>query len=88
MPQSNKSYSKDSSLTTTEPIYQGIVEKDISAIRNEAEVSSLKEEMSNLKLELARAQKARFVIEDSEKELKEKLAEEKHKIVTLERMVS
>lgn len=85
--------SDDSSGTGGEPLYQGIAESetkvnDISIIRKEAEIAALKKELAQCRNELTIAQKTVFAVEDSEKELKSKLAEEKHKTLTLERMVN
>lgn len=77
----------DSLLTATEPIYQGIIERDISVIRKEAEIASLNEEVKRLKGELSKTQKTLFAVEDSEKDLRDKLTEERQKTHTLEKMV-
>ena len=66
----------------------GIVERDISVIRKETEINSLKTEMAKLKTELTAAQKQVFTLEDSEKLLRERLADEKHRSLTLEKMAS
>lgn len=78
----------ESTLTPGEPIYQGIIEQDISIIRKEAEIASLNEEVTKLRSELNKFQKTIFAIEDNEKELKSQLAAEKQKTFTLEKMVS
>ena len=69
-------------------MYQGIVERDISVIRKETEINALKSEMAKLKTELSTAQKNVFTLEDSEKMLRERLADEKHRSLTLEKMAS
>ena len=69
-------------------IFSGIVERDISVIRKETEINSLKSEMAKLKTELSAAQKQVFTLEDSEKLLRERLADEKHRSLTLEKMAS
>ena len=68
--------------------FSGIVERDISVIRKETEINSLKSEMAKLKTELSAAQKQVFTLEDSEKLLRERLADEKHRSLTLEKMAS
>ena len=68
--------------------FLGIVERDISVIRKETEINSLKSEMAKLKTELSAAQKQVFTLEDSEKLLRERLADEKHRSLTLEKMAS
>ena len=77
----------DSLLTATEPIYQGIVERDISAIRKDAEIATLNEDVARLRAELSKTQKTLFAVEDSEKDLRDKLTEERHRTHTLEKMV-
>lgn len=72
----------------SEPVYQGIIERDISVIRKETEISTLKSELSKLKAELSATQKSVFTLEDSEKMLRERLADEKHRSLTLEKMAS
>ena len=69
-------------------LFSGIVERDISVIRKETEINSLKSEMAKLKTELSAAQKQVFTLEDSEKLLRERLADEKHRSLTLEKMAS
>ena len=66
----NKCSHSSSSSDDNEPIYQGIIERDIGTIRKEQEIVSLKQEMAKLKNELLHTQKTLFIIEDSEKELK------------------
>ena len=44
--------------------------------------------MAKLKTELSAAQKQVFTLEDSEKLLRERLADEKHRSLTLEKMAS
>ena len=51
-------------------------------------MSSLKSELSKLKSELSQAQKTVGTLEDSEKMLRERLADEKHRSLTLEKMAS
>ena len=77
-----------STLNGSEPLYQGIIERDIGAIRQEAEIGNLKSELNKLKSELAQAQKSFLTLEDSEKMLRERLADEKHRSLTLEKMAS
>ena len=77
-----------STLNGSEPLYQGIIERDIGAIRQEAEIGNLKSELNKLKSELAQAQKNFLTLEDSEKMLRERLADEKHRSLTLEKMAS
>lgn len=77
----------DSLLTATEPIYQGIIERDISAIRKDAEIASLNEDLARLRGELSKTQKTLFAVEDSEKDLRDKLTEERHRTNTLEKML-
>ena len=66
----NKCGNSSSSSEDNEPIYQGIIERDIGVIRKESEIAALKQEMSKLKNELTHTQKTLFIIEDSEKDLK------------------
>merc|ERR1712051_586705 len=58
----------NSTINGSEPVYQGIVERDISVIRKETE-------MAKIKNELSQAQKTVFTLEDSEKMLRERLAD-------------
>jgi len=74
------------SVTTNEPIYQGI--SDISVMRKDNEISSLKSNIAHLRLELAHAQKAIFSIKDNESLLREQLDQEKQKSHTLEKMAT
>ena len=69
-------------------MYQGIIERDISVIRKETEIASLKSELAKIKNELSKAEKTVFTLEDSEKMLRERLADEKHRSLTLEKMAS
>ncbi len=75
-------------MNGSEPVYQGIVERDISVIRKETEIAALKTEMAKLKAELGQASKTVFNLQDSEKMLRERLANEKHRSLTLEKMAS
>ena len=43
-----------STINGNEPVYQGIIERDIGVIRKETEISALKTEMAKLKTELNR----------------------------------
>ena len=43
-----------STINSNEPVYQGIIERDIGVIRKETEISALKTEMAKLKTELNR----------------------------------
>ena len=84
----NNNDETNSTLNGSEPVYQGIVERDISVIRKETEITSLKSELAKLKTELSSSQKQVFTLEDSEKMLRERLADEKHRSLTLEKMAS
>ena len=77
-----------STINGSEPVYQGIIERDISVIRKETEIASLKSELAKIKSELSKAEKTVFTLEDSEKMLRERLADEKHRSLTLEKMAS
>lgn len=77
-----------STINGSEPVYQGIIERDISVIRKETEITSLKSELAKVKGDLSQAQKTLFTLEDSEKMLRERLADEKHRSLTLEKMAS
>ena len=77
-----------STINGSEPVYQGIIERDIGVIRKETEIASLKSELAQIKNELSQAQKTVFTLEDSEKMLRERLADEKHRSLTLEKMAS
>ena len=77
-----------STINGSEPVYQGIIERDISVIRKETEIASLKSELAKIKNELSKAEKTVFTLEDSEKMLRERLADEKHRSLTLEKMAS
>jgi hypothetical protein len=78
----------NSTINGSEPVYQGIIERDISVIRKETEIASLKAEMAKLKAELSQAQKSVFGLQDSEKMLRERLTNEKHRSLTLEKVAS
>ena len=84
----NRNDDTGSTINGSEPVYQGIIERDIGVLRKETEISSLKTEMAKLKAELHAAQKNLFSLQDSEKMLRERLAEEKHRSLTLEKMAS
>ena len=84
----NNNDETNSTLNGSEPVYQGIVERDISVIRKETEITSLKSELAKMKTELSTSQKTVFTLEDSEKMLRERLADEKHRSLTLEKMAS
>ena len=43
-----------STINGSEPVYQGIIERDIGVLRKENEISALKAEMAKLKTELNR----------------------------------
>ena len=74
------------SNSTNEPVYQGI--NDISVMRKDTEISSLKSNVARLRAELAHAQKTIFQIKDSESSLKERLDQERQRAQTLEKMAS
>ena len=79
----------DNASTTTsanEPVYQGIT--DISVMRKDNEISSLKSSVARLRAELAHAQKTIFQIKDTETSLKERLEKERQRAQTLEKMAS
>ena len=73
-------------MAANEPIYQGIT--DISVMRKDNEIASLKSNIAHMRSELAHAQKALFNIKDSEALLREQLDLEKQKSQTLEKMAS
>ena len=74
------------SVTTNEPVYQGIT--DISIMRKDNEISSLKSNIAHLRAELAHAQKTLFDIKDAEVGIKEQLEKEKQKSATLEKIAT
>ncbi len=83
--QRNKEYKNDSD--DSEPIYQGIVERDISTIRREAEFNSLRSDLDLMRGELDRTRRSLFAAQDSENNLKADLAEAKKRSLTLEKMI-
>ena len=79
----------DNASTTTstnEPVYQGI--NDVSVMRKDNEISSLKSNVARLRAELAHAQKTIFQIKDTETSLKDRLEKERQRAQTLEKMAS
>ena len=80
----------DNASTTTstngEPVYQGI--NDVSVMRKDNEITSLKTSVARLRAELAHAQKTIFQIKDSETSLKDRLEKERQRAQTLEKMAS
>ena len=83
-----KDGSDDSVENGGEPIYQGIIERDISVIRREAEMNSLKSDLDLLRGDLERTRRALFAAQDTEQALKNELAEAKKRSNTLERMAT
>ena len=69
-----------------EPVYQGI--NDISVMRKDNEITSLKSNVARLRAELAHAQKTIFQIKDCETSLKDKLEKERQRSQTLEKMAT
>lgn len=61
---------------------------DIGSIRKEAEIDSLKSDLSRLRSELGETRRNLFAAEDAEKALRGQLASERQRTTTLERMVT
>lgn len=75
-------------MNGNEPIYQGINDGENNVTRKETEIAALKSEMAKLKSDLVLAQRNLSTLRQSELMLKERLADQRHRILTMEKMAS